>query len=81
MPVSLTWTVAQTRAIRRAARASTATMKSGRTVSAAPRTSSADSSPVVASTPVRTAATGRSPENCCGMARSRWRVTSRWSRV
>ena len=81
MPVSLSCTVAQTRPHRREARASMASTRAGRTSSTSPRTASADSTPVVPSTPVRKAATGRNPANCLGMAESKCRVISTLSRA
>ena len=48
----------------------------GCTSATSPRTASADSTPVVPSTPERNTATGRKPEKCLGMAEMRWRVIS-----
>ena len=48
----------------------------GWTSATRPRTASADSTPVVPSTPVRKAETCRNPANCLGMAESRCRVIS-----
>ena len=74
MPVSESCTVAHTRSQRREARASMAMTRDGRTSATRPRTASADSTPVVPSTPVRNTATGRNPEKCLGMAAMRCRV-------
>ena len=74
MPVSESWMVVQTRPTRREARASMAMTRAGLISSARPRTASADSTPVVPSTPVRNTATGRNPAKCRGMAAMRWRV-------
>ena len=76
MPVSLSCTVAHTRPHRREARASMARTMAGWTSATRPRTASADSTPVVPSTPVRKAETCRNPANCLGMAESRCRVIS-----
>ena len=76
IPVSLSCTVAHTRPHRREARASMARTMAGWTSATRPRTASADSTPVVPSTPVRKADTGRNPANCFGMAESRCRVIS-----
>ena len=76
MPVSDSCTALHSRSRRRAARASTAMTMAGSTRWTSPATASADSTPVVPSTPVRITATERKPENCRGMERSRCRVTS-----
>ena len=76
MPVSESCTVVHIRPPRRAARASMAMTREGFTCATRPRTASADSTPVVPSTPARNTATGRNPAKCLGLAAMRCRVTS-----
>ena len=77
IPESASCTVVQTRSGSRAASASTTSTICGRTLSAAPRTSSTLSTPVVPSTPGCTALTSRNPSSPASLADFRCRVTIR----
>ena len=76
MPVSVSWTVQPRRSGSAQASASTTMTASGCRRSVMARTSSADSTPVVPSTPGVSAATERKRPNCSGSCARRWRVTS-----